>query len=417
MMLKIYFWLMQTLAPLLKYYIKYRLKQGKEDPVRLYERFGGAAFKRPPGQLIWFHAASVGESLSILKLIDQLLALQPELTILVTTGTVTSSKLLSKHLPASCIHQFIPLDVPYWVKRFLSHWQPNLAIFVESELWPNLIRAIKKRQIPLLLLNAKMSRRSFQYWRHFPRSSQKILNVFDACFTPSTQSAHHLRQLGANHVYLSCNLKFGANKLDYQEEELNRLKNICDKRIVWAATSTHPGEEEIILATHKKLKEFFPSLLTILAPRHPHRAAEIVQKIQQEGLTFMRRSHNEYPRQKTDCWMVDTLGDLGLVYSLARISFIGGSLVAIGGHNPLEALNLGSGVVMGPYTESLQDVKENLNEALIQVQDDSDLLLTLKHYLSMPEECQALVAHGQKVIAQQQAELIPLARKVLSYLP
>lgn len=407
---------MQTLAPVLKYYLKHRLKRGKEDPVRLYERFGGGAFKRPAGKIIWFHAASVGESLSILKLIDQLLYLQKDATILVTTGTVTSAKLLGKMLPHRCIHQFIPLDVPFWVKRFLTHWQPNLAIFIESELWPNLIRAIKKQHIPLLLLNARISRKSFQYWRYLPFSSKKILEAFDACFTSSTQSAHHLRKLGAPHVYLSCNLKFGANKLEYKEEEFNRLKNICEKRIVWAATSTHPGEEEIIFAVHKELKEFFPRLLTILAPRHPNRASEIVQKIQEEGLTFMRRSQNEYPRQKTDLWVVDTLGDLGLVYSLARISFIGGSLVPIGGHNPLEALNLGSAIVMGPYIESLQDVKENLNEAFLSVRNKEELIDILKDYLSHEDKCQVLVNEGQKVIAQQQSELAPLAQKVLHYL-
>lgn len=415
-MLNIYYWLMQTLAPLLRYYLKYRLKKGKEDPVRLYERFGGASFARPEGQLVWFHCASVGESVSILKLIDHLLECQPELNILVTTGTVTSARLLTKRLPRRCIHQFIPLDVPRWINRFLDHWHPHLAIFVESELWPNLLGTIKNRRIPLLLLNASLSERSFGYWQRAPKTVQKLLHLFDECFTPSTKTHDFLHRLGAERVHLSCNLKFTADTLGYDQEELNHLHNICEKRLVWAATSTHQGEEEIIIATHVALKQKFPNLLTILAPRHPERAHNILKKIQEAGLTALRRSEGNYPRQKTDIWMVDTIGDLGLVYSLAPICFIGGSFVPVGGHNPIEAFNLGSAAIVGPYTSNFIEVNENLKSALITVQTSNDLQAVLATLLISPEESKKRVALGQQVIIQQREGLSVLADKILNYL-
>lgn len=416
-MLKSYHWLMQTLTPLLKYHLKHRLKRGKEDPTRLFERFGGASFSRPPGKLVWFHGASVGESVSILKLIDQLLERQPTLNILVTTGTVTSANLLAKHLPKQCIHQFIPLDVPKWIDRFLNHWKPNLVIFIESEFWPNILRGVKKRKIPLLLLNARMSTRSFNHWKRIPKTIKNILNLFDGCFTPSEQVATYLHHLGAQKVMLSCNLKFAADTLGYQQDELDRLQNICEKRVVWAAISTHQGEEEIVIATHIALKKQFPNLLTILAPRHPARATDIAEKITGAGLVVMRRSENMYPRQKTDVWMVDTIGELGLVYSLVKVCFVGGSFVPIGGHNPIEAFKLGCAVIVGPHTANFLDVNENLSTALIQVQSIDSLQEKLAHFLATPEESHQLVLRGQEIIIRQQQELSNLAGDILGYLP
>lgn len=416
-MLNIYHWLMQTLAPLLKYHLKRRLKRGKEDPVRLCERFGGASFSRPEGKLVWFHGASVGESVSILKLIDHLLECQPDLNLLVTTGTVTSAKLLAKHLPKQCIHQFIPLDVPKWVNRFLDHWHPDLAVFVESEFWPNLLRSVKDRQIPLLLLNARISKRSFGYWQRAPKTGKKLLQLFDACFTPSLQTSTYLHKLGAQNVNISCNLKFAADTLGYDKEELDRLRNICEKRVVWAATSTHQGEEEIIIATHVALKQKFPNLLTILAPRHPERSNSILKKIQDTNLAVLRRSEGNYPRQKTDIWMVDTIGDLGLVYSLANVCFIGGSFVPIGGHNPIEAFKLGSTAIVGPYTDNFLEVNENLKSALIEIQRPEDLQSALATLLSSPEESKKRATLGQEIITQQRQGLRALADEVLRYIP
>ncbi|WP_198027195.1 3-deoxy-D-manno-octulosonic acid transferase [Candidatus Paracaedibacter symbiosus] len=415
-MLNLYRWLIQTLAPLLKYHLKRRLKRGKEDPVRLCERFGGASFSRPQGQLVWFHGASVGESISMLKLIDQLLEIQPELHVLVTTGTVTSAKLLAKHLPKRCIHQFIPLDVPRWTSRFLNHWKPDLAVFIESEFWPNLLRGIKKRQIPLILLNARMSKRSFDWWRRFPNISRQLLQLFDACFTPSEQAFSYLKELGAKNVSLSCNLKFAADTLGYAPEELDRLRNICEKRLVWAATSTHKGEEEIVIARHLALKQRFPNLLTILAPRHPERAAEILQMVEKADLRVVRRSEGNFPRQKTDIWLVDTIGDLGLVYSIAKVCFIGGSFVTIGGHNPIEAFKLGSAVIVGPHTENFLDVNENLKEALIQVQTTAELEAVLQDLLTNEEETRRRSLTGQTIIIEQQQGLPILAEEVLQHL-
>lgn len=415
-MLEFYNWLMQTLAPFLKTHLKRRLKKGKEDPIRLCERFGGASFSRPEGKLIWFHSASVGESMSILKLIDHILAARQDVHILVTSGTVTSAKLLLKHLPERCLHQYIPLDVPKWVNRFLDYWNPQLALFVESEFWPNLLISIKKRNIPLILLNASISYKSFKRWKKAPKTIKKILKLFDAHFTPSIKTASYLKELGSLDVHLSCNLKFAADSLTFNQSEFDRLKNICGKRVVWAATSTHEGEEELIIATHLKLKENFQNLLTILAPRHPNRANNVIQKIEDAGLSFTRLSKKDFPRQKTDIWLIDTIGDLGLVYALAPVSFVGGSFVPVGGHNPIEAFKLGSVAIVGPHTEEFLDVNENLIPSLIQVSTQQELTDQLIRLLSQPEVRTTLAENAKNIIEQQQQQLPKLTSEILEYI-
>ena len=406
---------MDLLAPLLKFHLKRRLKYGKEDPLRVHERFGEASFLRPPGKLIWFHGASVGESVSILKLISSLLKEDPNLNLLVTTGTLTSAHFLRKRLPEKCIHQFIPLDVPKWVNRFLDHWCPDLTVFVESEFWPNLLRSIKARKVPLLLLNARLSQRSFEYWRFIPKTGKEILQFFDACFTPSLQTVTYLQKLGAKNIHISCHLKFAADPLWYDQEELNYLRPLCESRVVWAATSTHQGEEDIVISTHMALKQKFPDLLTILAPRHPERSKDLLKKIREAHLSALCRSEGAYPHSKTDIWIIDTIGDLGLVYSLARVCFIGGSFIPIGGHNPIEPFKLGSTAIVGPYTHNFLEVNTTLTPPLTHVQTPKELQSVLETLLSSEDEIKKQITLGQKIISQQCQGLQTLADKVLNY--
>jgi 3-deoxy-D-manno-octulosonic-acid transferase len=340
--------LTRPLAPLAAVYLAQRRHRGKEDPARVRERRGLAGAARPPGPLVWIHAASVGEATAVLGLIERLLTLQPELAILVTTGTVTSAHLLEKRLPARARHQFVPADVPHWVARFLDHWHPDLALWVESELWPNLVLATHARGIPMVLVNARLSARSYRRWRRWPRLIKPVLGAFDLCLAQDQSQAARFRSLGARAVAMVGDLKAAAEALPFDGSELLRLGAVVGSRPVWLAASTHAGEEEIAAQVHRDVVANHPGLLTIIVPRHPARGEAIGAMLRAQGLGTARRARGEPITNKTDIYVADTMGELGLFYRLARIAFIGGSLVAKGGHNPFEAARLGCAVLHGP---------------------------------------------------------------------
>lgn len=417
-MIILYRALVGLITPLLPFYLNKRLAKGKEDTHRLPERYGYASLPRPQGKLIWFHAASVGESLSLLKLLETLRQSHPHLTVLVTTGTVTSAQLMAERLPEGVIHQFVPLDVPKWIRHFLNHWQPDLAVFLESELWPNTLREIKNREIPLLLLNARLSDKSFRNWQRFPRTARKLLGQFDLCLTPSATTSERLKQLGAHNVRMCTNLKFTCNPPLYNTEEAIALKKIIEKRKVWAAASTHEGEESLCLDAHLSLrnKSTTQSILTILVPRHPNRTAEVLKLIQERGLTVARRSLEEIPSPNTDIWLIDTLGEMGLVYHLVEIAFIGGSLVPIGGHNPIEAIQLGAVVVHGPFDGNTKDIHEILQPALIALPSAESLASEVRNLLDHPEQCDALKQEGQAILIHQNAGVDDVVDQILELL-
>jgi len=342
-----------------------RLAEGKENAERLDERRGIAGMARPEGEIVWFHAASVGESLSLLELIRRMIEERPDLHILVTTGTVTSADVMQARLPEGAMHQFIPVDVLPWVRRFLDHWQPDLAVWTESELWPALITETRARGIPKVIINARMSRASHDRWRFLRGMARSLLEGFDEAHVQDDLTAAYLRRLGlpGERLHVTGTLKEGAAALPADEGERQRLAGHLNGRPTWLAASTHEGEEEKILEAHRQALRINPRLLLIVVPRHPHRGNEVAQLIEAQGLRFARRSAGALPDPDTAVYLADTMGELGLWYRLAPISFVGGSLEPVGGHNPFEPAALGSVILHGPYVSNFSDIFQRLTEA------------------------------------------------------
>lgn len=362
------------IEPLLKLHLFLRLKKKKEDPVRYRERYGLSSIERPSGSLIWFHAASVGESLSILSLIERLTDLYPSLNFLITTSTVSSAQLIKQRLPQRTIHQFVPLDAKRWVKRFLTYWHPDLALWIESELWPNLIFETAAQKIPLILLNARLSDRSYQRWQKLKSFIHPLLNCFSLCISPSLEQTSRLKFLGAPHVITLGNLKFSSKPLTYEEKDLIDLQNKIGLRPCWLAASTHPNEEILIAEAHTLIQKIYPNILTIILPRHPHRAPEIIETLNQ-NFKISQRSIGESPTDDCQIYLCDTLGETGLFYRLVDLVFVGGSLVPIGGHNLIEPALLNSVILHGPYTHKSRELVTLFqnHKASIEVQNTSQL--------------------------------------------
>jgi len=388
------------LTPFASLLLARRLKRGKEDVARLGERYGRTTVRRPAGALVWLHAASVGELLAVLPLIERIR--EQGFAILTTTGTLTSAKLAAERLPKGAIHQFVPLDAPRFVTRFLNHWRPDLALFVESDLWPNLITGISDRGIPLMLVNGRLSERSFNTWRRVPSTISTLLNRFDLCLAQSPSHAERYRDLGAPRVTTTGNLKLDGPQPPADEEKLRPLRFSIGHRPVIAATSTHPGEEEIIVQAHLALRKMFPGLLTIIAPRHPERGDEVAAVASTSKLNVVLRSRGGLPTPRTDIYIADTLGELGLIYSLVPMVFIGGSLVSHGGQNPVEAVKLGSAVLHGPHISNFAEIYAELDTAngALPVDSADDLIAAMRNWLEHPSEARKYAAAASHTIEQ-----------------
>ncbi len=327
--------------------------QGVSKP-RQRERLGYASLPRPVlaenAPLIWFHGASVGESLAAITLINKLKTRLPEARFLLTSGTATSASMAAKRLPEGCQHQFAPLDTTRSVRRFLTHWRPDAGIFVESELWPLTLAAAKATGTRLALVNARLSERSVKSWRAKLPTARYILGLFDLLLTQNEHVAQDILSLGARaeRVYPSGNLKAGAAALPQVPGLVSEMQSALSERPVWIASSTHDGEEEVVLAAHRTLLQKHPDLCLLLAPRHPERAAEVCAKIAEAGLSYAQRSSGAALMQGTQVYLADTLGELGSWYALSPIVFLGGSLLPIGGHNPFEVAQAGATVLTGP---------------------------------------------------------------------
>ncbi|HEY4472622.1 MAG TPA: glycosyltransferase N-terminal domain-containing protein, partial [Stellaceae bacterium] len=307
MLAPLYSALTRPLAPLAMVYLAQRRKRGKEHPVRFRERHGIPSVIRPHGPLVWIHAASVGEATAVLGLIEHLLDTRPDLEILVTTGTVTSAHLLETRLPARARHQFVPADLPSWTARFLDHWHPDLALWVESELWPNLVSAAHARRIPMVLVNARLSARSYGRWRHWPGLIRPILRAFDLCLAQDQAQAERFRSLGARRVAAVGDLKAAAPVLPFNRSELLRLHDAIGSRPLWLAASTHAGEEKIAAQVHRDLAAQHPGLLTIIVPRHPARGDAIAAMLAGQGLRIARRARGEPVTCDTQVYLADTM--------------------------------------------------------------------------------------------------------------
>ena len=376
-------------TPIASQLLQRRQKRGKEHPERLRERVGQASLSRPKGPLVWVHGASVGEMLAAVTLIERLRA--RDFAVLVTSGTVTSAALAEQRLPNGVIHQFVPLDAPQFVRRFLDHWRPGLALFVESDLWPNLICSCANRKIPMIIINGRLSERSFKRWRRVPGVIAALLNRFDLCLAQSTTDAERYAQLGAPRVSATGNLKLDVPAPPADEAALRRLKEIVGKRPVMVAASTHAGEEAVVIGAHRRVRAKFPTLLTIIVPRHPNRGESIAESAKAAGLAVALRSRRAQPMPDIAVYIADTLGELGLIYRLAPIVFMGGSLASHGGQNPIEAIRLGAAIIHGPHVWNFAEIYAALDASggAQAVSDEESLTARLGAWLSDPAARQA----------------------------
>ncbi len=406
-----------TIRPFLPFYLGRRLAHGKEEAARLGERYGQAGRARPNGRLIWIHGASVGETLSALPLIRTLAILNPTAHILVTSGTVTSARLLEKQLPPQAFHQFVPLDTPLYARRFLDHWKPDAVLWLESELWPNLLQQVKQRAIPAVLLNGRITAKSAARWNHPLLKSwiRDILAAFPLLLAQSQDMAERYRQLGAADVRLAGNLKFTAPVLTGKATTLEGLKVALGERPRWVMASTHEGEEAIALAVHDRLKQRWPDLLTLIVPRHPQRAAEILAGM--KGHHIAQRSQNQRIDGTTEIYLADTMGELGVFYRSAPLACVGGSFSGKGGHNPIEAAQCGCAVLTGPDMSNFTDVAAEMTAAgaLRRCADTEALATEIETLLAAPAELAAMqqaalaiTAQPEKVLGSILAELTPL---------
>jgi 3-deoxy-D-manno-octulosonic-acid transferase len=397
---------LEPFAPLL---LDRRAKAGKEDRARLNERLARPTTARPEGRLVWLHGASVGESLSILPLVERLRAERPGVGVLVTSGTVTSAELLARRLPAEAIHQFLPVDTPGGARRFLDHWRPDLAVFVESELWPNLLLTAKARGVKLALVSAKLSDKSYAGWQARPFAAWELFSGFDLILAQDGRAADRLTALGGT-VAGEADLKFGSAPLPVDAAALAalsaRLGARLGERPILLAASTHPGEDEIVLDAWRALvankDDGRPRL--VIVPRHPERGPAVADLALATGATVCLRSRE--PDGAADIIIADTLGELGLWYRLADLALVAGSLVAgIGGHNPLEPARLDCPMVSGPHVENWLTAYADLRDAQgVAFADASVLGVRLADLLAGPEILKLQANRAQAFVARRDAE-------------
>jgi 3-deoxy-D-manno-octulosonic-acid transferase len=342
--------------------LAWRKRRGKEDPERIVERRGIATLSRPEGvPLAWVHGASVGETLGLVPIVERLT--QRGLAVLVTSGTRTSAELLGRRLPAGAAHQFVPLDVPRYVRRFLDHWRPDLVLLAESDIWPSTVTELARRNIPLVLVNGRMSERSFRRWQRLPDLIGALLQRFALCLAQTQADGERLTLLGAVRVEVAGNLKFDAAAPPADPRMLAQLSGLVAGRPVLVCASTHPGEEELVLAAAHAARARYPKLLTVVVPRHPRRGPEIAALAAIAGIRAELRSEGALPEPGTEVYVADTIGELGLFYRLASLVFVGGSLVPRGGQNPIEPAKLGAAILHGPHVHNFADVYAAIDRA------------------------------------------------------
>ena len=386
MYLRIYRKALRHSKPFLNYYLQHRVAKGKEDPDRLSERRGISSVARPNRDVFWVHAASVGEAQSALTLIDALNTYldKSRISFVVTTVTVTSATLMMKRLPDNAVHQYAPIDHPDWVRAFFDHWKPNAAFWMESELWPNMLRLLKRHHIPCALVNARMSPRSYKRWKKIGSDAAQMLGVFDVILAQTQEHKDWFDDLGAHRCVVTDNLKFSSDPLTYDEKELADLKKQIGKRPTWVFASSHKGEEELCVETHESLLKAYPDLLTIIVPRHPERRDDILKNLEGTSLNMQLRTQKPDITKKTQVYIADTLGELGLFYKLSAIAFIGRTFSddGGGGHNPIEAALLDCATFIGPNYQNQTNLVEQMvaHDALEIVPDKAQVAPTLERY-------------------------------------
>ncbi|MBT3558134.1 MAG: 3-deoxy-D-manno-octulosonic acid transferase [Rhodospirillales bacterium] len=406
--------------PVLRQHQRNRIRSGKENPDRILERAGLSSVPRPAGKVVWFHGASVGEALAALSVIEGILAERADTWVLLTTGTVTSAKILEARLPERTIHQFAPLDRPTWVKAFLNHWQPDAAVWVESEFWPNTLWAIHDRGIPLILLNGRVSLRSFRRWLRVPAIARGLLSCFNLCLAQSDEDAQRLQTLGARTVKNTGNIKLGAPPLPYDCNQLDQLQTIIGDRPRWLLSSTHAGEEAMAGTIHAFLSQTIPNLLTIIVPRHPDRGDAISDMLRQQGLIVAQRSAHQAVAPDTQIYVADTIGELGLFYRLCQIVFMGKSLVSPGGgQNPFEAARIGCAVIFGPQMSNFVELSATMlaAKAATQVANADELGKLVEQQIMDQQIVAKNVYNAQVFCAQSDRVVADSVREILAVWP
>jgi 3-deoxy-D-manno-octulosonic-acid transferase len=405
-------------GPMARWLLARRAARGREDPARLAERLGRAGAARPAGRLIWLHGASIGEAQSMLPLIAAIRGQSRQATCLVSTGTVTSARRMAERLPEGCIHQFVPVDTAAAVRRFLDHWRPDLAIWVESEFWPGLMTATARHGIPMMLVNARISARSARRWAWAPGMAAVLVRSFRRMVTQDAATAVRLVAMGADPARLreGGNLKALTPVPGCDETELARLRARLAGRPVWLAGSTHAPEEAAVGAAHQVAARSVPGLLTVLAPRHPERGGAIAALLAGQGLSVARRSGGETPGAATDVWLADTMGEMGLWLRLAPVSFIGGSIAPLAGHNPFEAMALGSAILHGPETGNFAPAYAALDAAGggRMVPDGAGMAHAVAALLRSDSTRRAMTDAAEAVHRRLEPDVATLAREALA---
>lgn len=415
-MLQLYNFILSILAFMVNPYCKRRIRINKDNENSIAEKMARLMPKKPAGKLIWFHAVSVGETISILPLISELMQ-KKDVTILLTSTTLTSAKIAKEKLPKNAIYQFLPFDFKKNVQKFLNYYKADIAIFTESELWPNFITEIHKQNIPLILLNARISDKGKVKNYLYKKCFSNLLEKFSLILAQEEQDLARFRALNLNNISLIGNLKLDAPPLTHNEKELTKLRKQTKGRKLFLAVSTHQGEEKILADLHHKLRLALPNLLTIIIPRHPERKNEIINSLK-ESVAITIRSENETITNRTDIYLADTIGELGLFYQLCDISFIGGSLIKRGGHNPYEALRLNNITITGPNYFNFKNIFQNLitQNITILVNDEFDLEREVYQLITDKKHRDSFKENGKNFINKRKNILKETSATIISYL-
>ena len=392
--------------------IIYRIFKKKEDPRRFVEKIGKYSKKNVSNNLIWFHGSSVGEILSIIPLIEKLEKRKNIKKILITSNTLSSAKIINKLKLKKTFHQFFPLDTKFLAEKFLNHWKPKAVFFIESEIWPNMILKIKEKNIPLILLNARITKKSFKKWNSIPSFSKKIFNEFELCLGQNNKTCNYLKILGAKNIKKIGNLKFSQSISELKNNSnLKIKKNLKRKKIIFSAISTHNGEELFCGKVHANLKKKYKNIITIIIPRHINRATEIKDELNSYNLKVHLHTYNRPINNNTDIYLVDTFGETKSFLKLSKIAFMGKSIFAHGGQNPLEAARLGNRIIHGPNIENFIEVydllkKQGISTKIKSYKDLEDLVIKFDRKKNYSQQIINKLAYiGNQILLNNEKEI------------
>jgi 3-deoxy-D-manno-octulosonic-acid transferase len=400
-----YRWTGAVAYPFIGTYVAWRTANGKEDSSRRRERYGISGRRRPAGPLVWVHAASVGETNAVVPLIERIL--ESDINVVLTTGTITSAKVAEARLGRRIIHQYVPLDLKPAVSNFLNHWMPDLAIIAESEIWPMTILELGARRVPQVLVNGRLSDRSYASWKKRAYLAEALFENLAHVVAQTEVDGERFASLGARPVTVSGNLKVDTSPPPANEHALADLKRQIGLRRTWAAVSTHDGEEAVAGEVHALLKTRHPGLLTIVVPRHPERAEVIVKMLAAQGLKVVRRSLGEPVKSDTDILLGDTIGEMGLYLRLTEIAFVGRSLTAEGGQNPIEPAMLNTAVLAGLNVNNFREAYRRLiDSGGAKLVKDRDMLAGAVNFLlNNPAARRDMIAAGAATVEEMRGAL------------